>query len=247
MRLLIDIGNSRLKWSWQISGQIGPVDAIVYDLKNLANELPVLWQEYARPEQVWVSSVANPAVTKVLNEFFSLQWAISAHYIQATETALGVVNAYTEPHTLGCDRWAAMLAAYGHEANCVMIIDCGTAVTIDAVDSKGQHLGGTISPGIKLCNTALNQQTNLHWQTTGSVLPDQVFACSTADAITTGIGHAIVALIEHAYQQLTESGHHPVVYLTGGDATYLSKALHIEHKYVEDLVLQGLAMLADHA
>ena len=247
MRLLIDIGNSRLKWSWQSHLQLGPIDAIAYDAKTLANELLVLWLEETPPESVWVASVAKPAVKKILDQFLSSQWGVTAHYIQATPSALGVINAYAEPARLGCDRWAAMLAAYQLENNCVMIVDCGSAVTIDAIDSEGHHLGGTISPGISLSNTVLTHHTNLQWHANDSVLPDKVFATSTAEAIMTGIGHGIVGLIEHAYHQLIESGHHPVIYLTGGDAVYISKALHIEHKYVEDLVLQGLALLADHA
>ena len=247
MRLLIDIGNSRLKWSWQAQQRLGPIDAIAYELKTLANELAVLWLEESPPEAVWVASVAKPAVTKILDQFLASHWGLSAHYIQATETGLGVSNAYTEPAQLGCDRWAAMLAAYHLDTHCVMIVDCGSAVTIDAIDNQGHHLGGTISPGISLSNTVLTHHTNLQWHANDSVLPDKVFAVSTAQAIMTGIGHGIIGLIEHAHHQLSESGHHPVVYLTGGDAVYISKALHIEHKYVEDLVLQGLALLADHA
>lgn len=247
MRLLIDIGNSRLKWSWQAQHRHGPIDAIAYAVETLANILPALWSDEPPPRQVWVASVAKPAVSKILDKFLVTQWGVSAHYIHATQTALGVSNAYTDPTQLGCDRWASMLAAYHQEHQCVMVVDCGSAVTIDAIDAQGHHLGGTISPGISLSNTALTLHTNMQWHANDSALPDKVFAISTAEAIMTGIGHGIIGLIEHAHHQLTELGHHPVVYLTGGDAPYISKALHIEHKHVEDLVLVGLALLADHA
>jgi type III pantothenate kinase len=247
MRLLIDIGNSRLKWSWQTQNQLGPIDAVAYDIKTLAAMLPVLWQEEKPPQQVWVASVAKPTVNSILDQFLASQWGVSADYIHATQSALGVINAYTDPKQLGSDRWASMLAAYNQEHQCVMIVDCGSAVTIDAIDSEGHHLGGTISPGIRLSNTALNLHTNLHWHENECVLPDKLFAISTAEAIMTGIGHGIIGLIGHAHQQLIELGHHPIIYLTGGDAPYISKALHIEHKHVEDLVLVGLALFADHA
>ena len=247
MRLLIDIGNSRLKWSWQAEKRHGPIDAIAYEIDSLPNVLPVLWLEERRPQDIWVASVAGPEVNHVLDHLLSSQWGISAHYIKASHSALGVTNAYTDPEQLGCDRWAALLATYHLEKTCVMVVDCGSAVTIDAVDSQGHHLGGTISPGISLSNTVLNQHTNLNWHENESALPDNVFAITTADAIMAGIGHGIIGLIEHAYQQLADAGHHPVLYLTGGDAPYISKALHIEHKHVEDLVLEGLALLADHA
>lgn len=247
MRLLMDVGNSRLKWSWQSSQQLGPMDAVVYDVKNLSNELPLLWQECEPPQQIWIASVAAPAINEMLNRFLTLQWGVTARYIQASNTALGVVNAYAQPHKLGCDRWAAMLAAYSRENKSVMVIDCGSAITIDAIDNQGHHLGGTISPGIRLSTAALDQHTNLHWQLNDNLLSAKVLAGSTAEAIMSGVGHSIIGLIERTNHQLTESGHHPIVYLTGGDAAYISQALPIAHQVVEDLVLQGLAMLADHA
>lgn len=248
MRLLIDIGNSRMKWAWQSTRQIGPMDTMVYDVKNLASELPVIWQEHEPPLEVWIASVVASTVTDMINGFLASQWGLVANYIQAGHTALGVRNAYIEPDKLGSDRWAAMLAAYGRENKSVLVVDCGTAVTVDAIDNQGLHLGGTISPGVKLCTSVLDQQTNLQWLTSSEhQLANNVLARSTQEAITTGVGYSIVGLIEHIYHMLGESGHHPVVYLTGGDAAYISQALSMTHKSVDDLVLQGLAMLADHA
>lgn len=247
MRLLIDLGNTRLKWAWQTEGKLTRSDAVVYELQKLPNELPIIWQDLDTPGDIWISSVAQPDVQKILDAYFKNQWGITAQYIHASRSVLGVTNSYIEPQRLGSDRWLAMLAAYQYEGRCVMVIDCGSAVTIDAVDADGTHIGGVIAPGIALSNSVLNRQTSLRWQPSAGILPVKVFTNSTAEAIASGIGNGVIGLVEMAYRELVHAGHHPVVYLTGGDATYISHALSIEHKQVDDLVLQGLAMFANHA
>lgn len=247
MRLLIDIGNTRLKWTHQNEGRLSPGDAIVYTLGNLENELPVIWQDFNTPDDVWISSVAQQSVTEIVARYLKSQWGIKPNYIQSSRAILGVTNSYNEPHKLGSDRWLAMVAAYQYEGRCVMIVDCGSAVTIDAVNDNGEHVGGVIAPGIALSNSVLTRQTSLRWQPATGMLPAKVFANSTTDGIASGIGYGIIGLIEKAYRELADTGQHPVVYLTGGDAAFISHALSIEHKQVDDLVLQGLAMLANHA
>lgn len=247
MRLLLDIGNTRLKWAWYSEGRVSPCDAIVYNQANLAEELAVVWQEFNAPQDVWIVSVAKQPINDILNQYCHNAWGIKPNYVQSSRALLGVTNAYRDAHKLGCDRWVAMLAAYHQEQRSVMIVDCGTAVTIDAIDEDGQHVGGVIAPGIALSNSVLNQQTDLQWQAATGMLPDRVFATSTTDCIAAGIAYGIIGLIEKAHHELTQHGQHPGVYLTGGDAAYISHALAIEHKLVDDLVLQGLAIVANHA
>ncbi len=247
MRLLIDIGNTRLKWACQDDGRLSPADAIVYETGNLENELAIIWQDFNTPQDVWISSVAQQGVNEIIERYLNSHWGITPNFIQSSRAFLGVTNSYTEPHKLGSDRWLAMVAAYQHEGRCVMIVDCGSAVTIDAVNDDGQHIGGVIAPGIALSNFVLTRQTSLRWQAATGMLPAKVFANSTTDGITSGIGYGIIGLIEKAHRELADTGQHPVVYLTGGDAAFISHALSIEHKQVDDLVLQGLAILANHA
>ena len=247
MRLLIDIGNTRLKWTSQHDGRLSPADAIVHDQANLENALPVIWQDLDTPQDVWVSSVADARVNEIVDRYLISHWGRKPNYIRSSRAVLGVTNSYTEPHKLGSDRWLAMVAAFQHEGRCVMIVDCGSAVTIDAVNDDGEHLGGAIAPGITLGNSVLTRQTSLRWQQATGMLPAKIFANSTTDGIASGIGYGIIGLIEKAYRELADTGQHPVVYLTGGDAAFISHALSIEHKQVDDLVLQGLAMLANHA
>jgi len=247
MRLLIDVGNTRIKWARQTDTGLSRSDAVVYTLATLANELAVIWGELDPPQDIWVSCVGRKAVKEIIDAYLMTRWGISANYVQSPRAALGVTNAYSDPGKLGSDRWLAMLATYTREERCVMVVDCGSAVTIDAVDETGRHVGGAIAPGIALSNNILSNQTSLQWQPTAGLLLDKVLADSTASGIASGIGYAVIGLIEVAYRELVASGKHPVVYLTGGDAACISHALTIEHQQVDDLVLQGLAMFANHA
>lgn len=155
----------------------------------------------------------------------------------------GVQNGYENPLQLGVDRWLAMLGAYDLVRRSLVVIDLGTAVTVDLVHGSGQHLGGYIAPGLPLLRRQLRSSTSrisfdLREQALGSI--DEP-ARSTKQCVERGCHLMLVsyvaAQIENARRHLPDD---PVIFVTGGDAGTVSALHGVRH--VPDLVFRGLAI-----
>ena len=157
--LLADVGNSRIKWvvdadgRWRVRGQM---DHGKIGWAELAQQQ---WGGLPRPARVLIVSVAGPAVRAALTEWVWQAWGIVAEFVFSTPQACGVRNAYAEPARLGADRWVAMIAARDLARQACYVVDCGTALTLDALAADGQHRGGLIVPGIRLMRQALYRDT----------------------------------------------------------------------------------------
>ncbi len=165
--------------------------------------------------------------------------------IFSSKKALGVTNAYAEPQTLGCDRWAAMLAAYHESKTSLLVVNLGTALTIDAIDAEGYHLGGLISPGIRLQQEAIYVGTNIDCIADISAFNSQeLFVASTTEGVVSGSINAISALIERAYQNRIKQDSGTRCYLAGGDAEKIKDTLQCPCIIEPSLVLKGIALIA---
>jgi type III pantothenate kinase len=154
----------------------------------------------------------------------------------------GLVNGYRDPGQLGVDRWLAMIAAYNQSPRDAVVVDCGTAVTIDVVDAQGRHLGGEIIPGISAMTSSLIQTTRLMPL---EAQARDLLGHSTAECVAAGIGHAIAAAIERVADEApvhTSGG--PDVIMTGGDAVLVSSLVQRPTDVRPHLVLEGLAIWA---
>jgi len=240
-RLLIDAGNSRIKW------------ALVEQESQLENfnshtTLPVAleaWSHLAKPDQVWLANVRDKHFVRELNAAISSLWALPVNEVISARQAFGVTNVYAEPRQLGCDRWAAMLAAYHECKTSLLVVNLGTAVTIDAIDANGKHLGGLINPGIHLMQAALNSGTNIDCIPDLSVRNNiELFAHSTAEGIVSGSINAISALIDRAYQDRIKHDPDTRCYLAGGDAEKIKDTLQCSCIVEPSLVLKGIALIA---
>ncbi len=162
--LLIDAGSSRLKWLFARGDQLLPETAgssSVEEFKENMAQLP-------RPSAVVICSVMGAGKTAVLVSACKQNWGTQVITLASEATTLGVHNAYEKPAQMGSDRWAAIVAAVQEHDAPIVIIDVGTATTIDAVDQHGQHLGGLIFPGPALMASALRTATGL-----GQVVDEQ--------------------------------------------------------------------------
>lgn len=250
-RLLIDLGNSRLKWAIYSgrnsehlidSGQMdhrGDPD----DPSRLLTGLERHWGHLARPEQVWVSAVASIAQRQQLEEWIRDHWELTPVYAEARAMEFGVTNAYQRATDLGVDRWLALIAArqeFPGQALC--IADCGSAVTIDVMDQAGQHLGGQILPGTQAMQDALGQNTSLGPRPLGDeITREQFFGDTTSACIRSGILNAQAALIERAViRSQSLLGEQPRLLLTGGGADGIKTLLSLPYNQCPDLVLEGL-------
>ena len=244
--LLVDIGNSRVKWATYDHGQLGVQSASAYSDWTMNDWRRSLFQA---PDvvNVLVASVAGEASAALLIEATRLETGKPAAFLATTCEAGGVRNAYPEPRLLGVDRWLAAIAAFrlAHGACCVA--DIGTAATLDGVAGDGQHLGGFIVPGPELMMRSLWRGTSdlaSHTATSGAAA-GAMFADNTRDAIERGCRLAVAAMVDRAVVEMTRRlGSTPQLILTGGGASGIEALVETPARHVPDLVLRGLAVVA---
>ena len=244
MNWVVDIGNSAIKWASVTDDGIGPSEHSAWRDLGLAEALDQEWGDVKAPEQIMCACVAGVDIEAEFIQWCQDVWKLKPQIAHSQQNALGVKNAYIDAKSLGSDRWLALIAARklaGQSPTCV--IDCGTAMTIDAMDANGNHLGGFILPGLQMMQSSLLGGTSI------TVADSEggnstLFARNTADAIRGGALYAMVATIDRVFADIDTELNEPVLrILCGGDAPELLSLLKgpVEHK--PDLVLEGLAML----
>lgn len=234
MILDIDAGNSFVKW------RVVDDSEVIAAGSEATEQVSKQGLDLTRIEglnQARISSVANRGLAEKLREQVQQQFNVEMQIARVSSIVSGVSCGYTEPETLGIDRWLAVVAAYQRYLGPVLVVDAGSAITIDLIGPQGVHLGGYISPGLRLMREAL-------WQGTAKVQVDRVESLNmlvpgtcTQDAVNRGCLLAVVATIEKLASQYPAS-----IVITGGDATVVAEALSLTSDHVPDLVLDGLAV-----
>jgi type III pantothenate kinase len=247
MILLLDIGNTRLKWAQLDGGMLGAQFASVHTQAERMALMNRLLETNPKPDRVLISNVGGTEIGAFCAGAILQRWGIEAEFVQSTRTAAGVTNAYAEPAKLGVDRWLAVIAAHAMQRGAACIVSVGTAMTIDGVDADGRHLGGVIVPGPHLMVSSLLKNTSdiasrmAGEESQGTAL----FAKHTAGAVTQGSAHALAALIDRAAAEMkTIVGIAPLLILTGGASESIAPFIRTLLQPVPDLVLRGLAVLA---
>lgn len=244
MKLLLDLGNSRIKWAlqlqphgWLARGALDWQDAI-------AGQLESAWAALPAPESVIAASVVDEQRETLLTTISTRIFQQTPVWVRTPASACGVVSAYAEPHKLGVDRFLAMVAALANgQAPCV-VAGVGTALTLDALAADGRHVGGLIAPGPTLMQQSLGSATaQVRPQRPGAIVD---WADNTADAVVSGCWHASAALVERFVARVTPSlGTSPGLIMGGGDAERLMALLSLPSQLHQNAVLSGLAVWAD--
>jgi type III pantothenate kinase len=238
MILAIDAGNTRTKWGvfddkgMQVA--LGSVDNIEIAL------LPDILREFSGCRRAVGSNVAGEAVASRLNLALAAL-GIPVLWIQSQAVACGVMNGYQQPEQLGTDRWAALIAAWNTYHMPCVVVNAGTALTVDALSGEGEFLGGLIVPGFGLMRESLVTGTAGIAVTAGQW---RDFPVSTADAVQTGTLTAMAGAVLHMTSLLEmREGRAPHCLLSGGDAELLATALPRPSFLVPNLILLGLVLL----
>lgn len=247
MTLLIDIGNTRIKWATLKGGVLGAQAAASHAAWGRDEIRNTVLTPSTPPQRVVVANVGGSNIGDLLREAVRSRWNIEVEFVRSTSQACEVRNAYPEPANLGVDRWMAMIGARATERGPVCIVSVGTAMTIDALDGNGQHLGGVIVPGPDLMVTSLLRNTSeIAARAAQGNIGADVFADNTLGAIRQGTVNALAALVERAVQSMqARISARPVLLLTGGASASLEGLLQYPYRHVPDLVLRGLAVVAD--
>jgi type III pantothenate kinase len=246
MALLIDIGNTRIKWARFENGGLQPQSAAPHADWNVQTFVDTVLQRGSRNDRVLVSNVAGPRMADVVRAGVAQAWQIEAQFITSTAAAGGIRNAYPQPAKLGVDRWLAMIGAHALERGAVCVVSVGTAMTIDGVAADGRHLGGVIVPGPDLMvGSLLDNTSDIAQRAQGGTTADDLFADNTLGAIRQGAEQALAALVERAMGVMRRTANEaPKLLVTGGASDHLEKSLGLPYRAVPDLVLRGLAVLA---
>ncbi|MGD9596984.1 MAG: type III pantothenate kinase [Steroidobacteraceae bacterium] len=247
--LLLDIGNSRVKWALMRGDRIGRQRASVPGARP--GVLPAALRR-ALPmhlDAIRLVSVSRKAPTRALARALRQATGVEAEVLATTARAAGVRCGYREPWRLGADRWAAVIGAHHLHMprRAAVVVDVGTALTIDFVSRSGQHGGGVIVPAPELMVASLLRGTHgiRARAAPGRQGAPSLFARSTHEALRQGSRHAAAGLIARACAEAGwRYGPGVVLVLTGGGAQALLPWLRRPYRVVPDLVLRGLAALA---
>ncbi len=218
--LFIDAGNTRLKWAvaddnaaagdWRASGALAYTEL---------SPLPAAWQGEAK---LMYSNVAGDAVDQALQQALQAAGIATVQRFRSRQHCAGVINGYRDPAQLGSDRFATLIAArHLYPSQALLVVTCGTATTIDALDSHGRFIGGMILPGLLTMAKSLAVNTAQLPQVNELHVAHQ-FGDNTRDAIVSGCLTAQAAAIDHALRTLQASEPEARCLLSGGAAAYIA-------------------------
>lgn len=245
MILEIDFGNSSLKWRIvsapaeqpKARGRASAGDDLIKQIRAVGFEV----------RRCRLVSVRGALETELLCTYIGSALGIPITLAESTAVLGGVSNGYDEVGRLGADRWLAMVAAFRRARGACIVIDLGTAITVDYVSGAGDHLGGYIAPGFGLLRRALLQNTCRVRFAEGPALSGGRGARPCAPGRNTGAGveggcrHMVSAFIQRVVTCAPEGLGEPSVFVTGGDARLVVEATP-SIKVIEDLVFEGLAI-----
>jgi len=218
-RIIVDIGNTNTKWKFD--GNFFSSSTENFEFKKL-------------PEcsEIWVSNVSSRSFE---NNNSCL------NFVESKQKYKSLTNAYSDPKSLGCDRWLGLIASYEKsQGKNFILLDIGTAITIDVVHKSGAHQGGLIFPGLdKIRQTFDNFQLS-------SVNNINEIGQSTDDAWTIGTLNLVVNLINHKVKKLKIDLPNFSIFMTGGGYQQIKDFLKFDHNYNENIVLDGLELYADN-
>ena len=238
--MLLDGGNSQLKWAWVENGTFSEVGRAPYrDLTQLGEE----WLQFADDNVKIVGCAVCGSVKKAMVEE---QLTRPVEWLSSMPQALGIRNHYRRPEEHGSDRWFNALGSRRFTQNACVVVSCGTAVTTDALTEDNHYLGGTIMPGFHLMKEAMALKTANLNRPIGKVYP---FPTTTPNAIASGMMDAVCGALMMMHGRLKDKtgGGKPVdIIITGGGAARVVQALpesfvhDNQVKIVDNLVIHGL-------
>ena len=234
-RLLIDAGNSSLKWAVVDDGHWGAQGRCDYA------DWSALQAQLTPGTRCFIASVANPANDQRLAALLEAAGILPV-WLKAEPAFADLKNAYLNPLQLGVDRWMGLIAARQRTRGPALVVSVGTAMTVDALSAAGVFLGGVIVPGAALMRAALRQGTAQVSEVSGQWA---AFPRTTADAVQSGIAAALCGAIQLQFDRLNEAaGVAPACLLTGGDAAMVLPHLSVPAEHVPGLILEGIDRVA---
>jgi len=268
--LELDIGNTRIKWRYVGDSSLGSLGGAAETLEQLEQDIEnktlVLGVSLnSTLEKIRYCSVRSKKFNQQFEDWCQQVLRLSPLRALVAQECHGVTNQYADVSRLGIDRWLAMVSAYNACSGACVIVDGGTALTIDVLDDDGLHLGGYIVPGLETLRWSIDARTGIDVsklrEEAGGKRPEALdLGHSSIDAICNGTAAMLVTLIETVLIELLPGSNHAGaddpnksklrLFLSGGDAQLLFQELSqtvlfeesIEAEIVTDLVMDGLVL-----
>ena len=238
MILAVDAGNSRVKWAlhdgrsfvcdgWVVHADIDALDA--------------QWSSLPAPSAIVIANVAGEGIGQKLRKS-SGRWKTAPRWALSARLQAGVSNRYDDPSELGIDRWAALIGARRFSSDPCVVVNAGTAMTVDALTGTGEFIGGIIVPGFDLMHESLATHTARLSAERGNFTP---FPRTTRDAITSGAIQASCGAVERMRDAMLDAGHQdPALIFSGGAGEIVARHMKGPVRVIDKLVLEGLVQIA---
>ncbi len=234
MILAIDCGNTRAKWGlFDGAAFVSVGAAAIQDLDQFERAMCAL----QRPDRIVISNVAAATIRARLDQA-THRFGVAVQWVSAQAEAGGVINRYENPTSLGTDRWVSLIGARARAQGECVVVNCGTATTVDRLSATGEFVGGMILPSIALMKKVLAENTARLPLAAGQYA---AHPRKTVDAIETGCIEATLGAIERARDR---AGPNARLFVTGGASGLIMAHLRAPVDHVEHLTLEGLVRLA---
>lgn len=239
MNLLLDLGNSRLKWATTEGGALHPGPTLAWEAPDFDAALDAHWHGVPEPRHILAANVTTGLRQQRVAQALHARFRQTPTWLRSPASRAGVRNAYAQPETLGIDRFLSLLAANAAGRAPCVIVGCGSALTMDALAGDGRHLGGLIAAGIHAMRQGLQTAVpGLPVVVDGDLLE---LACDTGNAVFSGAWQAAAGAIERFYRHAAiHLGGQPQLLLGGGDALPLVRLLGPPAQVFDAAVLRGM-------
>lgn len=240
--LVLNLGNSRLAMGTFVAGELKQTKRISHDQRgDWASALIDLWTPIASIDAAVVAASVNPMLEQTLED--AVMQALNRRVVWVGKDLELPINVLTdEPEATGVDRVLNVAAAYEQMGNSTVVVDAGTAITIDVCNDSGEFLGGAIAPGASLMLSALHEKT-AKLPLAKLAKPDDAWGKDTEQAILQGVYHGIRGMVKEIVENYaTALGQWPDIIATGGDAKTLFEGWELIHAIAPDLTLYGIAL-----
>jgi type III pantothenate kinase len=246
--LVLNVGNSRLAVGVFVGGNLEYVTRVGHeDRANWEGKIAEAWKLVEGKENVAVAGVSVvPAVMEPLEHVVQNVTKKKVEWV-GREIGLPIKVATDRPEDTGVDRVVNVAAAYEQMGKACVVVDAGTAITVNVCNDKGEFLGGAIAPGVGMMLDALHEKT-AKLPRVELAMPSSPIGKTTEEAILHGVYHGVRGMVKELVEgYATELGFWPDIIATGGDAAKLFEGWELVHAIAPDLTLYGVALAyAEH-
>jgi len=248
MHLFVDIGNSRVKWALSSNSELfnsHSADHLLWK-QSLQNNTWISKLDCEYPiTNIYYACVGNEELVQLLEEF-SVKQKITTTRLETQKTWQQLNNSYRNHTQMGVDRWLAMMAAWNTSHRSCLVIDCGTAITVDAIAADGSHQGGHIIAGLSLQKDKLLAKTAKISAKLSQQNQNSEFASNTSDAVNFGTLQLVLDYLNNSWNRFKTNNIDAELFITGGDGELLSQLLNYRDNFSRDLVLEGIMLAASN-